>query len=265
MTNEAYSVRCPSTLAGQVRPLTVGDLSNLTGRGGKRRSADVVGDLIRATWLETTEKGYYSEAHGVIVGSPIANWNNILLGDRAFLVYEVRRLTYGDDFYFAVPCRRCKRQIEWHLDLKDLQVSGLSDAAASMLAETGLDGVLRCTLPKSGAVVGFRLLRGQDGVTIQRAAQDGDGAMGEAGLLARLAEIEGATSPGDRRKFVRHMHLLDLEYLREQWEVADISVQDSIEIECDSCGTIQEVTIPTDERFFSQKSTRPRTTSRYSG
>jgi hypothetical protein len=239
----------------------------MTGRGGKNRSKDVIGDLIQATWLETTEVGHYGGdvQASVAVGSPIANWGNILMGDRAFMVYEVRRLTYGDDFYFTVPCRRCRSQIEWHLDLKDLEVSELSEEAATALAEAGLNGVLRRTLPKSGKVVGFRLLRGADQLTIQRAAQQGDGAMGEAGILARLCEIEGATSPGDRRKFIRGMHLLDLEYLREQWEEADIAVQDSIEIECESCGTIQEATIPTDERFFSQKSTRPKTGSRYSG
>lgn len=267
MTDEAYPVRCPSTLAGRVRPLTVGDLSKLTGRAGKNRSKDVIGDLIQATWLETTDAGHYrlSEEAGIVVGQPIANWGHILMGDRAFMIYEVRRLTYGDDFYFAIPCRRCRSQIEWHLDLKDLEVTSLSNEAATMLAEAGLNGVLRRTLPKAGKVVGFRLLRGTDQQVIQRAAQQGDGAMGEAGLLARLAEIEGATSPGERRKFIRSMHLLDLDYLREQWEEADIAVQDSIEIECESCGTIQEVTIPTDERFFSQKSTRPKAESRYSG
>lgn len=262
MTAESFSVKCPSTLVGRVRALTVGDLSTLANRKTRKRSADILGDMFRSTWLETLDVGRYTDPAIVSVGKPIADWSQVLMGDRAFLVYEIRRLTYGDDFYFAVPCRRCREQIEWHLDLNELDVNGLSDEAASTMAEAGLDGVLRRTLPRTQAQVGFRLLRGSDQLAVERAAREGEGAMAEAGLLARLAHIEGATSPGDRRKFVQGLHLADLEYLREQWEEADIVVQDSIEVECESCGTIQEVTIPTDERFFSQKSTRPRRTSR---
>jgi phage FluMu protein Com len=34
-------------------------------------------------------------------------------------------------------------------------------------------------------------------------------------------------------------------------------VQDRVEIECPKCDAIQEVALPTDERFFSVRSTRP--------
>lgn len=253
--SETYEVECPSGLKGRVRALTVGDVSSLSSR--QQRKGDNLGQLLRSIWEETTDSGIYVPEL-VPVGSKISQWERILAGDRAFMVFESRRLTFGDDFFFDVNCRNCRARIDWKLDLSELVVSGLSDEARSAVEAEGLDAVLHRTLPKSGAKVGFCLTTGVHQRQVQNAAQQGDGAMGLAALLSRLVFIDGAKGPGDRRRFVEGIHLLDLEYLKEQWEEADIYVQDTIEIECESCGGVTEVGIPVDERFFSARSIKPR-------
>jgi hypothetical protein len=258
METTGIEVLCPSGLRGLVRPLVVGDISSLSAPSN-RKAPDPLGLLFRNVWLRTLDVGPYGPADGVEEGKGIDRWERLLVGDRAFLVFESRRVTYGDEFFFTVPCRSCRTKIEWKLDLSELEASGLSEEASEGVATAGVkDACFYRTLPQGGQRVGLRLLTGEHQRKVEVAKQGGDQLMSEAALLCRLADIEGATSPGDRKTFIREMSLLDLDYLREQWEELDIFVTDTIEIECMSCGGEQEIMIPTDERFFSPRSAKPK-------
>lgn len=258
MEPNGIEVLCPSGLRGLIRPLVVGDISSLSSPQN-RKAPDPLGLLFRNVWLRTLDAGPYGAGDGVEEGRGVDRWERLLVGDRAFLVFEARRVTYGNEFFFTVPCRSCRAKIEWKLDLDDLETSGLSSEAVEGVSSAGIaDACFYRTLPQGGQRVGLRLLTGEHQRKVELAKQGGDQQMSEAALLCRLADIEGASSPGDRKAFIRAMSLLDLDYLREQWEELDIFVTDTIEIECVSCGGEQEIMIPTDERFFSPRSTRPK-------
>jgi hypothetical protein len=49
-----------------------------------------------------------------------------------------------------------------------------------------------------------------------------------------------------------------MEYLREEWEGLDITVQDEFDLECSECGHESRLQIPIDASFFSAKSARPK-------
>lgn len=257
---DTTEVRCPSGLTGLVRPLLVGDMSALTSRSPRQqKQSDTLGQLFRNVWKKTTELGALPDGTpGVAVGESISNWGNVFLGDRSFLLFELRRITYGDEFHFSLPCPSCKTRIDWMINLNDVEVSGFSKEMSDAISEAGADAVLYRTLPCSGVKVGFSPMLGSTQRKIASAQSQGEGAVGEAVLLSRLTYIEDAKGPGDRRKSIKGMHLLDLEYLKNEWDEADIFVQDTIEIECSNCGAIPEVTVPVDDRFFSAKSARPR-------
>lgn len=260
MESESHEVRCPSGLVGMVRPLRVSDIKMLSSREARKK--DVTSRLMTNVWVETKDAGVYPEQIAMVGGH--VDWNQALLGDRAFMVYESRRLTHGDDFFFDINCNVCKNRIGWKIDLRELEVSPLSDEAKALIDQKGINNALfESTLPKCGKRVQFKLFRGSDQAIIQKAmasSENGDGEGGVAGLLARLVYIEGCDDHTSRRDFVENMHLADAEHLREQWEYHDIMVQDTVEIECQSCNAIIEVFIPTDARFFSARSARPKTT-----
>jgi hypothetical protein len=237
-----------------VRPIAVGDLSAMSATSSRKK--DSLAKLFGNIWKDTTDLGVYPEGDGLEIGKPIARWDRTFLGDRAFLVFESRRITWGNEFYFDVPCPDCRRKISWMLDLDELEVYGFSDEMKEAIERDGLDAVLYRELPKSGRRVAFKPLLGNDQKRIESATSRGNGEVGEAIILSRLKEIEGASSPGERRKFVKRMHMMDLEFLREEWDEADIYVQDTIEIECQGCGSTPEVGIPVTERFFSARSAR---------
>ena len=245
-----HQVTCPSGLTGVVRELTVGDISALSGQN----SGDVLARLFSKVWLETVELGPYKFEVGKQI--PTAEWSKVLLGDRAFLVYKLRELTLGDEFYFQQTCRNCRRRFSWKLNLSELSISGLSPEMIEAMGADGLDATVEVTLPRCGSRVGVKALTGIDQRNVENAASNGQ-SLEIAALLARLPYIEGATSPAERRGFVMGLHLLDSEFLRQTWERHDIMVQDTIEVECPNCRTVREVQIPVDEHFFSVRSAMP--------
>jgi len=258
MAIELIDVKCPSGITGLVRPITVRDINSLASKKAKRSNHDIMGRFLSGVWTKTIDVGPYSGLESVEIGKGISDWSNMLLGDRAFLIIESRRLTWGDDFFFVVGCRSCGKRIEWKVDLSELEHSGLSQEASDIISNNGLDAAISRVLPKSNSNIEFRLLRGFHQKMVSEAMEKGEGDGQIAGLLCRLAKIDGIESPRARRKFVEDMHIVDVEYLRDEWEEADICIQDQIEIECPRCSFIHEVSLPIDERFFSAKSAKRR-------
>lgn len=259
MESEGFEVRCPSGLVGMARSLRVADIKMLSSKQSKNK--DMTSRLISNVWLKTLDPGIYPEQIARVEG-PV-DWNQALLGDRAYMVYQARRLTHGDDFYFDVNCSFCRNRISCKVDLGEVEPDTLSKEAVEMIEREGINNALfETTLPKAKRSVKFKLFRGSDQAIVQKAMKEsqetGDGEGGVSGLLARLVWIEGCNEPSSRRKFVENLELSDAEFLREQWEYHDINIQDTVEVECQSCGAILEVFIPTDARFFSTRSARPK-------
>ena len=59
---------------------------------------------------------------------PRPDWSAVLQGDRFYTLLQLRALTYGPEYSFAVTCReaRCRARILWELDLHDLPVRPLA-------------------------------------------------------------------------------------------------------------------------------------------
>ncbi len=61
--------------------------------------------------------------------SEIIDWGQVLQGDRFFALLQIRALTYGPEYAFAVNCGSdgCRARIEWELDLRRLPCRPLSE------------------------------------------------------------------------------------------------------------------------------------------
>lgn len=258
MTTEiTHEVSLPSGLRGLVRPLLVGDLNALATRETRGGGVDAIGRLLSGAWRSTLDLGPYAGLAPFKIGDRIEQWDRVFAGDRLFLLLEARRLTFGPDFHFTLPCRFCRGKIEWTISLQDLAVHGFSDTALSALAERGAEARIPVFLPHCERTVHLRLLTGAHQIQIAQLSERSREEATLSAILVRLVEIEGAVSPGERRTFVQGLHLQDLELLKENWETHDIFVQDTLEVECQKCGGIQDVDLPIDQRFFSRRSTMP--------
>jgi hypothetical protein len=130
-----HPVRCPSGLAGTVRGLKVREERILADRK-LVKSNSIVDELLRACWEETTDAGPYAFADGKV------DWNHVLQDDRFHALLEIRALTYGPEYAFAVTCREeaCRARIEWELDLRlaSAKIQGLERSFMSLDRRVGM-------------------------------------------------------------------------------------------------------------------------------
>lgn len=235
-------VDCPSAFQGRVRALKGKEMRILSDRQ-RMRSGTITDDLLAACWLETTDKGPYG-----FDGKP--DWGNVLLGDRFYVLVQLRLATYpGETYPFQVQCRSCSGNFEWEIDLDKLPVKKLTDAGRQHLKtgvplEVTIDGVLvKYRLPLGlDERKGARFLRGSNPDVLRA-------------LALRIVEIDGV----DRSKTIEWLE--DREFashraLVEAFDEHDCGIETTIEVECTHCGLVQELDLPFGPDFLMPRKRR---------
>ena len=243
---------CPSGLAGDIRGLK-GKEGKLLADRAAARAGSTFEKILSGCWLSTTDPGLYDVPEGAAL-----DWSKVLVADRFYALLQIRALTFGDDYAFAVQCQSpgCRERFEWTLNLKDLPVRPLSpEAKAAFKAGNRFE----TKLPRDGRKVWFRLMTGADEVRAAAALKPGRGDMLITALALRIVEIEGVAD-GEKRKFLDEMEMADAAALLDQFDEADGGVETAIEVECPACAGVQEVQLPFERGFF-----LPRTRARTGG
>lgn len=233
---------CPSGLAGEVRGLT-GREGKLLGDRALARSGGTVDRMLQSCWLATTDPGVYELADGA---SP--DWSKVLVGDRFYALVQIRRASFGDEYAFSAQCQGqgCRERFEWELNLGELPVRALSDDAKAAFKNGNR---FEAALPRQGRKVWFRLLTGADEARAAALRRQGRENLLLEAVALRVVEIEGV-APQDRRRFLEDVELADLAALLDAFERVDGGVETSIEVECPSCGGVQDVDLPFERGFF---------------
>ena len=231
----------PSGLAGRIRGMKVREERILADRR-LARSGGQVDELLAACWEETVHPGPYD------FGDRDIDWGKVLQGDRFYALLEIRALTYGPEYAFAVTCQNeaCRARIEWELDLGDLPVRPLSDESR----RTFLDGNrFETVLPDAGKRVWFRLLTGADERKLPQLRRAAGDRLLSAMLAFRVVEVEGV-EPRDKPRFLEDLSMRDADFLVDEFDRVDCGVDTAIEVECPECFAVQEVELPFDRTFF---------------
>jgi hypothetical protein len=246
------TVVCPSGLAGEIRGLK-GKEGKLLADRAAARSGSTFEKILSGCWLTTTDPAIYD----VPVDGGV-DWSKVLVADRFYALLQVRALTFGDEYAFSVQCQSpgCRERFEWTLNLKDLPVRALSDAAKAAFRAGNR---FETKLPRDGRKVWFRLMTGADEVRAASVLRNGRDGMLLTALALRIVEIEGVPDT-DKRKFLDEMEMADAAALLDQFDEADGGVETSIEVECPACMGVQEVQLPFERGFF-----LPRAKGRTSG
>lgn len=123
----------------------------------------------------------------------------LLVGDRDYLILQLRRLTFGDEFQVVVLCPACGAKMDVTLDAAEIPVERRPQAAASH--------TLALPLPEpAGRAVRFRLPAGGD----QEAVLGMDLEAAVAALLERCLLDDGGMrlSAGERKAVIDEMDRL---------------------------------------------------------
>src|ERR1041384_4744712 len=174
---------CPSGLAGEIRGLKGKEGKLLSDRTAARAGA-MFEKILAGCWLSTSDPGIYELPEGGAV-----DWSKVLVADRFYTLLQIRARTFGDEYAFSVQCQSqaCRERFEWTLNLQELLVVPLSDAAKAAFKGGNR---FETALPHDGRRVWFRLMTGADEVRAASVFKAGRDGMLLTALALRIIEIE---------------------------------------------------------------------------
>ena len=229
-----------------IRPLSVKEADILASAQGARKTPAVLNKLLAACVESVENAEPYS--------SPI-NWDQVLVGDRTYLLLQIRKVSLGSEYLFKAQCgaQGCNNRFEWEVNLDDMELSKLTEEQRHKFQN---GNKFETSLP-DGTPVFFRLPTGADekkALTLK--AQHPD-SMVTLSLRLRIAEIQGVV-PQDLRKYISALGLREANHLIDKFDEVDCGIETTIEIECPECYALSDVTLPFDQSFFfpSQQSTQ---------
>lgn len=233
---------CPSGLAGEIRGLKARE-GKLLADSKAARAGATFEKILAGCWLTTANPGIYELPEGGAL-----DWSKVLVADRFYTLLQIRAVTFGDEYAFSVQCQSppCRERFEWQLDLKQLPMRPLSEAAKAAFKAGNR---FETKLPRDGRKVWFRLMTGADEVRAASVLKTGRDGMLITALALRIVEIEGVAET-DKRRFLDEMEMADAAALLDQFDEADGGVETTIEVECPHCLGVQEVQLPFERGFF---------------
>lgn len=258
----SHVIECPSGLVVKCREFKVKD-ENLLANKKAIRKGTATTDLIGSIITDVLDFGLYSPQED---GS--MDWSQPLQGDRMVLMLNNRIETWGHEFTVDQPCANqlCRDPVSTEVDLRELEIKKLPKTSEDHV-RSGLKKALQVKLPKSGAVVGFRLLNGADDramlkiqkqkadqlssallryrtlwIKVPKGSEGSEAAQKELDRLANAGiQMEGQDSSLIRipdpqlPKWIEEMSGRDSAFLRAAFDEHDCGVEQEIQFECPSC------------------------------
>lgn len=181
-------------------------------------------------------------------------YDKLLVTDKLFLLFAIRRHSYGDDYKMKVKCDNCQTQFNHNVKFFD------SFKIRMLTEEDNKEPYKTEPMPVSGSVITFRMLRVSDEEDIIRYTKSQNlknmANAGDPGYSYRLAkhivEINGTAvqSTSEALKFVKALVGRDSAAFKDAIEAKDSGVNIELEIECPSCGTAMERLFAFSAEFF---------------
>lgn len=178
---------------------------------------------------------------------------DLLSGDRLFLLFAIRKFTYGSNYGFKIKCPGCNLQFRKEIEIPDeLELNELPDGASSPFY---------VTLSNKKTEIGFRLLTGHDEIEIERYKNQAFKKSVRGGDPSYIYTIarhivtidQKEVNLSDSLNFVREMVGLDSAILQNEISTIEPGISRQLELECPQCGYDIETVMPYSPEFFRPK------------
>ena len=159
----------------------------------------------------------------------------MLLGDRVFILFAIRRVSFGDVYVVNEICPACERTGTYPVDLNLLETKKMPDVMKRTFTEV---------LP-SGRTVKFHLPTGLDEMRVADMATGMDDL--SITMLMRVETIE------DRRATLEGLKALpskDRNVLRSLFDTHEGGVDTGVDYDCSACGATFKRDLSLDAGFF---------------
>jgi hypothetical protein len=179
---------------------------------------------------------------------------DLTVGDRAFLMFAIRRISLGDDYPFKDQCPECEEEKLFTVDLSELEPKAMPDRKKR---------VFDVTLP-SGKAARFHPMNGRDEDRLAKFDKNKNKADTlSLAILMRLDVLQGKTPS---LQDVKDLALRDRNFLRDQFEDNEGGLDTEVELECPVCGHLfkRDVDVGQQGFFFpsaTQKSLKPKSST----
>jgi len=202
---------------------------------------------------------------------------NLIVGDRMFLLYYLRGITYGNIYEFIVECNNEDCERAWTVEY---DLNKIAETITTPNSEIGLEP-FKVVLPylseyaKAEVWVKVRFLRGYDLAHMMqqrrfkkgfrqtarsksRVARSKERKVSEETLDKTIEEnlklaIVEAMGDNDPRKIdalIERMHSKDTSVIREFLRANTPGIDTMIEVQCPDCGNAMTIDLPITESFF---------------
>lgn len=225
-----HQITAPSGLAVTVREFNVEDEDLL---GDKRLARDglAMTSLLDAITISLDSPGPYR------FNGDRPAWREVLQGDTLAVILANRIQTWPDEPYdHKQPCPNCKEPTTTTVDLEKIPVRALPESSVAHVS-TGVP--LQVALPRSGALVSYRLLRGKDEKDLEKIQKQNEGTRRMSSYLRfRVSAIEVDKKPVDQAAlpdFIRKLPAADSSFLRAAFDAADCGIDTEWDLACDRC------------------------------
>lgn len=147
----------------------------------------------------------------------------LLIGDRVFLLFAVRRVTLGDDYPFRSKCPECGKEGLYHVNLAELDIKKMPQPTK----RAGYD----FTLP-SGKKIRIKTLNGEEEEAYGR-KKIADSDIASSALMPRVEQLDGKPPTlGD----IKALGMRDRNFIRQDIvEQIDGGVDTTVDVTCASC------------------------------
>lgn len=178
----------------------------------------------------------------------------LLSGDRLFLLFMIRKFTYGSLYGFKIKCPSCSLSFRKEIHIPDaLEINELQD---------GDNPPFLTKLSDDKTEIGFRLLNGNDEVEIERYrtqtfkkrnVRSGDPSYTYTIALHIVSIDEKEVDLRESLDFVRDMVGMDSVILQNAIQNKEPGISRNLEFECLQCGYDIETLMPYSAEFFRPK------------
>ena len=178
---------------------------------------------------------------------------DLLSGDRLFLLFMIRKFTYGPTYGFKIKCPSCGLSFRKEINIPDdLETNELLDGSISPFI---------ATLSDKKTKLGFRLLTGHDEIEIERfrtqafkrGVKQGDPAYSYTIARHIVTINDKEVNLKESLEFVRDMVGMDSSILQNEIRNIEPGLSRDLELECKQCGYEIETALPFSAEFFRPK------------
>ena len=172
---------------------------------------------------------------------------DLLIGDKNALLIHSRIFGYGSEYTTSLECPVCNTKFQYSFDLSELPNKDFEGEMVRFEVEPTVNNTFVMTLPRSKAVVEFRLLSTRDETRLMGAKKT----FGSLDLLdAMILSINDQTDRFHIKRFIKNLPIMDATVLKKVYGRIMPDVDLMQDVECANCGEEAQMGVPLDAGFF---------------